>query len=222
MTVECPTCSDSFDGQRSMKIHHKLSHGESIMEELECDWCGSTFERMLHEVSGKGSAGRFCSDTCETKWRKNQTGPDAGGWSGGMVEVECDSCGQKDTYYPSKADGRRCCSFECWNELYSDEYSGENSPFWKENNEGRYGGSWEQRREGIVERDGFECRKCGMSREDHRDVYGFDIHVHHIVPKRKFDQDIDAHKDENLVTLCAQCHYNVEKLSVAEQKDRLK
>lgn len=223
--IGCPWdgCGRKCETERSVKIHHKLSHGESIMEEVECDWCGNSFEILEWKLESETGGGRFCSDECDQEWRKNElVGENAGGWNGGKVEVECEVCGESREYHQSRADHRRCCSRECWNELYSDEYSGKNSPFWKENNEGRYGGSWEQRREDVVERDGFECSECGMSREEHRDRYGFDLHVHHIVPKRKFECDIDAHKEENLITLCAQCHYDVERLSVEKQKDRLK
>jgi len=206
-----------------MKIHHKLAHDEQILETLECDWCGNTFQKRSCEVSGKGSGGRFCSQGCDREWRQSElVGENAGGWSGGKVEVECDNCGRIEEYYPSKADGRRCCSFGCWNHLYSDEYSGQQSPFWKENNDGRYGGSWEKKREEVIERDEQVCRICGCSREEHIDEHGFDLHVHHIVPKRKFDNDIDAHSSDNLATVCVGCHYELEGASISEQKERLK
>jgi 5-methylcytosine-specific restriction endonuclease McrA len=65
----------------------------------------------------------------------------------------------------------------------------------------RFGGL----RESVILRDGERCLSCGMTREAHREQYGFDLNVHHKdgVGRRRSD----AHNlPENLITLCHSCH----------------
>ncbi|WP_337653229.1 homing endonuclease associated repeat-containing protein [Halomontanus rarus] len=69
-----------------------------------------------------------------------------------------------------------------------------------------YGANWPKERKNAIERDNKECRACGTSREEHRDEYGRDLDVHHIKPVTEFEQLIDAHYLENLITLCWSCH----------------
>lgn len=78
--VECPTCSDQFDTDRAASIHHKLSHGESIVrEESECRECGSTFSYYPSDKDGV-----FCSDCIESgvTWETVRlTGSDNPNWN---------------------------------------------------------------------------------------------------------------------------------------------
>lgn len=62
-------------------------------------------------------------------------------------------------------------------------------------------------REKAIQRDGEKCIKCGMTRQEHRQRYGFDITVDHI-------DNMGTGKPEalrnsslsNLQTLCCVCH----------------
>lgn len=62
-------------------------------------------------------------------------------------------------------------------------------------------------REIAIKRDGEKCVMCGMTREEHRQRYKFDITVDHIdgngshTPKEKKNNSLD-----NLQTLCLSCH----------------
>jgi predicted HNH restriction endonuclease len=81
------------------------------------------------------------------------------------------------------------------------------------------GDNWKEQRTKALERDGFQCVRCGLSREEHRQKTGFDLHVHHRKPRKRFykspDKDIeDANKLENLITLCSSCHRILECLPV--------
>lgn len=73
-----------------------------------------------------------------------------------------------------------------------------------------YGSRFHQLRDLVLRRDGGECQRCGMTRADHQDQYGFDLHIHHKKPVKDFDKPRNAHSIDNLVTLCAACHQTVE------------
>jgi hypothetical protein len=77
-----------------------------------------------------------------------------------------------------------------------------------------YGRLWEERREEIIQRDKGACIVCGFNRDDHMEEFGRDFGVHHIIPfldeyERTGDYEV-AHRPENLVTVCVQCHMSVE------------
>lgn len=62
-------------------------------------------------------------------------------------------------------------------------------------------------REKAIARDGGKCIKCGMTREEHKKKYGYDITVDHV--NGKGYRTPSSEKDnrlENLQTLCSTCH----------------
>ncbi len=63
-----------------------------------------------------------------------------------------------------------------------------------------YGKDWPKLRNGIRERDGFKCARCGI----HETTDAFD--VHHIRPIRMFPSHREANDPANLMTLCPRCH----------------
>lgn len=85
-------------------------------------------------------------------------------------------------------------------------YSGQNNKLWKGGPEGIYGSNWSEQRKLALERDNYECQKCGVSNEDCDPA----LHVHHKIPYREFDDDEKAHKLSNLISLCPKCHAQVE------------
>ncbi|HDY90330.1 MAG TPA: HNH endonuclease [bacterium] len=80
-----------------------------------------------------------------------------------------------------------------WN--YIDGRSKEQTPM-------RYGEDWPKLRLASYKRDGYECKKCGMTMTEHREKYKQGLHCHHIVP---FLSTRDNSMD-NLITLCKSCH----------------
>lgn len=76
-----------------------------------------------------------------------------------------------------------------------------------------YGPEWPAIREQIVARDGGRCRRCGAASQP-----GHPLEVHHLTPLRTFLAQYPravalqlAHAPENLLTLCPECHRQVER-----------
>jgi len=57
------------------------------------------------------------------------------------------------------------------------------------------------------ERDGQQCKFCGVSNEQHKSEHGRGLEAHHII------KDLDGGKDhpDNLITVCRECHNILEK-----------
>lgn len=89
-------------------------------------------------------------------------------------------------------------------EKMSEVKRGEKNPMWAGGYEGEYGYMWSAKRVEALERDGYECRVCGVEEN---------LHVHHKVPRRHFDDPNDAHYLINLITACETCHPKLEKIS---------
>lgn len=104
--------------------------------------------------------------------------------------VNCPVCGEFPAYKIEHATVR---SYACKNCKMGDGYFQSHAT---------YGSAWEKVRKWILERDGRVCRKCGSD-----DV----LHVHHIKKLIWFDSLSEAHRPENLLTLCGDCHRKVEK-----------
>jgi DEAD/DEAH box helicase domain-containing protein len=67
-----------------------------------------------------------------------------------------------------------------------------------------YGPGWLKIRERVRTRDGFRCQVCGAPEN------GRQHDVHHKVPFRQFVSAEQAHRMDNLVTLCPSCHRKAE------------
>lgn len=206
MSVECPTCGDTdFDEQKAMRIHHKLAHGESISGfDKTCAYCGDEFEAMMSET-------KYCSEHCFGK--ANAAGESNPAWKGGKVTLSCEYCEGKYDVTPAKEDTSRFCSPECLARWRSENHVGEDHPNYKGGESSRGGVFYQKRRETLA-RDNYQCRSCGLSREEHYDEYNQDLEAHHIRPIREFGNPEDAHTLDNLVTACIPCHSRYEGLPV--------
>ncbi len=71
----------------------------------------------------------------------------------------------------------------------------------------------------VLERDNFQCQKCGFTQEQHIIAFARRLDIHHIdfkgenVPKEERNNDPD-----NLVTLCIRCHRTIHNKHKAEEK----
>jgi DNA-binding transcriptional ArsR family regulator len=75
-----------------------------------------------------------------------------------------------------------------------------------------YGEGWDEtKREMVRERDGYECRACGLSNDKALLNYSAKLHVHHIIPaKIIFDPEV-RNSTSNLISLCPACHVRTER-----------
>lgn len=133
------------------------------------------------------------------------------------TRLEMDSMGDRDSsLYQSK--------FGSWNEAieaagleprYPDA-TGEDRWNWKGGNR-KYGEGWtEEKRKTIRERDGYECSRCGLSQEQHKEQHGMRLHVHHITPAKEIEDADKRNAPSNLTALCITCHNKVEDKSREE------
>jgi len=124
------------------------------------------------------------------------------------VIVECDVCGETKEMWPSQAEeyDHHFCSDECESKWRSDLFSSEDNPVWAGGYAPYYGSDWHSKREKVVERDGDECRVCGIT----ADKLGKSVDVHHIESVSSFDDPNDAHSLDNMIQLCPTCHTQAE------------
>lgn len=215
--TECPTCGrDDFSSKRGMKVHHKRSHGESISGDVfNCSYCGEESRTKPYKLDKFEN--NFCSKDCKYKHlSENKSGEDHHQYD--RVGVECNNCGnivEKRPSVISRGHKSHFCNLECRNEYYRDGNipSGSDHPSWTGGYSKDYGSTWRRKRQEILELDGYTCQNCGNVEKQ--------LHVHHITPVRKFDNVNNAHYNENLVTLCCDCHPDIESLSTDTQIERL-
>lgn len=214
--AECPTCGrDDFKSRRGMKQHHTRAHGESLnTQEFECAECGETFRADIHDQRGDE---KFCSHDCHNSYQR-MDGPrpcDERDYTPSTTTATCAYCGSETTIKDDQAQyEHNYCDLACMADHYSERRRGERNPHWKEGRVGTYTGSWKRQRRAVLERDGYECRACGLTDDESRERDGRGLEVHHVVPIRRFDSTDDAHSLENLVTACRRCHIKYEGLPV--------
>ena len=171
----------------------------------ECHWCGASVEKYPSHVVGRV----FCSDDCRAAWQSESfTGEDNPRWA--RITVPCDYCGTPIDRRPSRIARHEAlfCTEGCKNAFHSQYISGEDNPNYRhgKSDSFRYGANWSEMREEVLQRDGHECQECGMELDEHLDMYGFSLHVHHDTPLVMFEDADEANSLDNLTTLCVTCH----------------
>lgn len=175
----------------------------------QCDHCGKDYIKP-------GNAGncrsRFCSAECRNAGMKAKPRHCVccGAWMTPVKYVK----GRKG--FDSNVTGK-VCSRECHIEWIkrnpvrkakiSAAFQGEKHPNWQGGklflNHRR---SWDRLADAIRDRDGHVCKKCGKPESENRRR----LDVHHIVPRREcLSREIANHQD-NLISLCSECHMLVE------------
>lgn len=186
-------CDDCFSMEGSKNPNYKGKKKTS-----NCVECGSEIE--YYESNKKGL---YCSK-CQKKrpWEsidiKNLSAPHYGN----KKTVKCYWCGDKVEKVFSEISKRNFCGVNCKHSWLSEYYKGENHPNWVDNYKSSYTGDWWNNRKKALKRDNYTCQNCGS----HEDELNDSLDVHHIKPLRKFIDKQKAHKLENLVALCRQCH----------------
>lgn len=178
---------------------------------LECSNCGAELERNPHHAEYYDDV--FCDLECRGEWLRGElVGENSPRWN--RVEEPCATCGETQSVTPSKVENNDniFCSRECYGDWISNNRRGENHPRWKESADS-YGPEWtEALKREVRERDGQQCRDCGISVEEHLERYGRKLSVHHIVPVRTFANIDNAHEKANLIALCCKCHQKWEQM----------
>ncbi|MCO8244042.1 MULTISPECIES: HNH endonuclease [unclassified Haladaptatus] len=237
--VGCPTCNKSFDSQQGVRIHHTHKHGESLPNRT-CKGCGKQFYdekarkqfcqscspnaaenngnwrggRVITECHECGSEfsyypsnkkGIYCSDCIQ-----KATGllPENPSKKGKRIETECLYCHEQMIVRPSRNKGRSrgiFCDMGCYGSWLSENIVGENHHQWEDSTI-NYTGRWWRIRQQALERDARTCQQCGKTESE----IGQTPDVHHIIRLREFDNPQEAHRLDNVITLCRSCHRNVE------------
>jgi hypothetical protein len=137
------------------------------------------------------------------------------------MEFDCAVCRTTIERYPSNVTGEvTVCDRDCLSDWLSEEFTGDGHPNWKGGDTGNYGPGWNRVRREALERDGHECVVCGATKAD----IGRNPDVHHIIPVRVFAESeeyekTDAHRLDNVISLCLPCHRKADFGQVS--KDRL-
>lgn len=173
---------------------------------VECEYCGDIYKVPCSRAE-RGN--NFCDQECLAEWCSQRTGKEHPLYD--RVEVTCDNCSKVFERAPSNNRYEHVfCSEDCRNEWHSEYISGENHPRWKDDTDRGYGPHWQRQREFVIQRDFERCRICSMTRSEHYEEYGQDLHVHHRTPRRWFDDLEKADELHNLVTLCSKHHMTIE------------
>lgn len=195
---ECPAdgCVKEYT-TKSGRWYHLRDHHPELLDIL-CPTCGQAFP---------------------TEHGRNQHHTKVHGESLTFIESKCEWCGDTFEYAQShrSQDNFRgdFCSRECSYEWQSENIRGETHPNYKGGESRRYGSNWKEQREKALERDNYSCRVCGMGQDRCKAKYGEQLHVHHVTPRRqfendgKFDED-NANRLSNLLALCPPHHRLVE------------
>jgi len=174
--------------------------------QVECAECGKKFQQVRSKR--RRSEALFCCKDCYTQWQRNQGLPPQLD-TGSTVDMVCEQCGrifQRKASNLNKNLEHHFCDWDCYSSWRRGRFTGSQNWSWKG---GRlhYGEGWtEVLRERVRALDGHLCVRCNRSRnEDERK-----LDVHHLVSVRKGGE----HTEENLITLCAQCHARVDSAGI--------
>lgn len=191
-----------------MKVHHYQKHNESVaLEESKCKRCGENFEYYPSEKEGL-----YCEECVDNKWGNenliHKSGKENPNYN--SEQVFCEFCESEIEVKKSIFDkqNRHFCNRSCYGKWRSSWQEEENNPNYVDGREGSelYAGSWSRVRKSVLERDNYSCLICDKSKSE----IGRNPDVHHIKPVRSFEDPDEAHKSENLICLCPECHSEVE------------
>lgn len=217
MNYDCPDCGKGLKTKRGMESHRSQKHNWSRKIEFQCEDCGDVVERKRSLVNQFEH--NFCSRECQKNWQSGHwEGENGTNWKGGKKSLECSKCGDEFERYEThlrNPDGDNFCSRPCFEDWRSENLVGKKHHNWKGGYYQYYGRSWSDQRQKAIERDG-ECVKCGASNSEYLKNKGRNLDVHHKVPFKEFDDYREANALSNLVTVCSECHNEIEPRKAAQ------
>jgi len=209
------TGENKFCGRNCKNKH--LSESSSV--DVECSYCGESDSIPISKFERKDN--HFCDRECMSDHYRTIEGEQHPLYD--KVEVSCAWCGDSFKVKKHRIDKRDnffCDISSCYARWRSENIFGDEHPQSKEGtNNLCYGPNWGSQREKCLERDDYRCLRCGMTEDEHKEIYSKSLVVHHIVPLRTFNRDFESANDlDNLATVCVECHTVVESLSSQEQE----
>ncbi|AGM11698.1 HNH protein [Halovirus HCTV-5] len=178
---KCEYCGDELASDSTLIRHKKNLHSDWLP--WHCPTCGDGFE----SESGMRRHHTMVHDESLAKETR-----------------ECRICGEEFECWEYRT--QETCGGDCMRDAQSETIKGEGNPNYRDGYERpRYGSTWDEKREMVLERDNYECRVCGRGQ-----MVSDPLHVHHLVKVKKFDDPDNAHTRDNLITLCATHHRLVE------------
>lgn len=187
-------CSQECHYEHKKERYSGRGNPQSTLEKVPCESCGEMIDRP--QWKREKNEKHYCSDC----------------WGDAKVAIECEQCREIERVWPSAADKRRFCSYECMGEWRGEEITGQDHPRFREGyRPGYYGPNWDQQRRDAIVRDQARCRDCGLTEAQSMEQFGEGLSVHHITPVRDFldEGELDyqqANQVGNLVSLCRPCH----------------
>jgi len=198
--ADCVSCGSSYYVRPSKRERSRFCSRECKDEfytssvESVCEYCGEAYEVK----SSRASETRFCSRECRDTHKRKQPQK--------AVTVNCTVCEASIRRIPYEAENnsRYYCSTECQSQWMQNNWQGEDHPNYRGGPNHGFGKNWLPNRQKVRERDEV-CQVCG---EDGTNTF---LDVHHIVPRRAFDNVTRSNNHENLVLLCRPCHNKAER-----------
>lgn len=184
--------------------------------ESTCTYCGKPLKRQRGR-SNMRAKHHFCNRECDNAWRRNGGNPSGENHPEyNSVQVKCDNCNQPITRQSHRLEyyNHQFCTRACYGEWRSRNINETKHPRWKGHSTKAYRGPNITRQSARARRrDGFKCRKCGVSQSD----IGQKLDIHHLIPFKDFnyipgtnDNYKQANRLSNLVSLCRSCHMALE------------
>jgi 5-methylcytosine-specific restriction endonuclease McrA len=157
--------------------------------QITCAQCGQPHS-MKRNQALKGSV-HFCGRACKDEYDRLHP------HRYHDLQAPCSFCGATIKITERMVGKRRFCSRTCANLSHSVLIKGQGNPRYLHGHaENKYPAEFHRLRPEIRKRDGYQCRVCGMTTEQH----GSELPVHHI------DFERTHNVESNLITLCKWCH----------------
>lgn len=169
---------------------------QNFTVKLNCLNCGCEFKRQKSRL--KYGRGKYCSTECQYRSIKNAPRKSE------YVNCICVGCGEGFSKNKSSLDqkkgGGKYCSRICMNS----NRKGKLHPQYIDGGEEKRGANWQSQKRKALKRDNRECQVCFSK---------INIHVHHKIPYRKFNNNyLQANELDNLICLCEKHHREADAL----------
>lgn len=191
--TNCQNCGKEFLAYKKGKATKKYCSKEcypTTKEQYSCESCGVEVVRTPSNIKKK----IYCSKKCADKGKESVSLNVKD-----KIPKECAECEEIFFILPCHSK-RKFCSKKCADENKKSVYS----------EKPKLRNLFNRNRGKALKRDGYKCTECGVTNEEHLELTGKSLHVHHIIPHQFFKEDnIAQHDLSNLKTVCNKCHRGI-------------